>query len=135
MELSEKISARSLNDGKEFVESITADKNQSDEESDRKWIRCRNCHYKVALLSAKININNAENHIFENPAGIIYRVVCFSNAPGTINISDYTGENSWFHGYLWSISLCRSCNNHLGWHYDSGSGDFFGLIADRLTGI
>ena len=106
-----------------------------DQEIDRKWIRCRNCFNKIALISDKININHTDTHIFENPSGIFFRIICFSEAPGSVNDSEYTYENTWFPGYLWSISLCRSSTKHLGWHYDSGSGKFYGLIADRLAGV
>jgi len=102
---------------------------------DKKWVRCRSCHFKIAQQSDRVRINDADNQIFENPAGIFYRVVCFTQAPGSISISDYTEHNTWFPGYSWSITFCRSCNNHLGWHYRAGTEDFFGLIADRLTGI
>jgi len=119
----------------EFIESLNNEKFHLKEDCDKKWARCRNCHYKIALISDKTQINHVDNHIFKNPAGIFYRVVCFLNAPGTINITDYINENTWFEGYMWSITLCRSCNNHIGWHYSSGIDEFYGLIADRLTGI
>ncbi len=119
----------------EFIEYLPDDKTDQEETPDRKWVRCRSCHYKIALQSDKIKINQTDTHIFENPAGIFYRVICFTSAPGASIVSDYTDENTWFTGYLWGITLCRSCHNHLGWHYTSGSADFFGLIADRLTGI
>jgi hypothetical protein len=118
-----------------FMESAPDEESLIDEGSDKKWARCRSCHYKIALISDKTDINHADTHIFENPAGIFFRVVCFTEAPGTIDISDFTEENTWFNGYTWSITLCRFCNNHLGWHYSSGSKEFYGLIADRLTGI
>jgi hypothetical protein len=118
------------------IEELPAGEISDQEETqDQMWVHCRSCLHKIALQSDKINILNADNHIFENPAGIFYRLVCFSSAPGAVNITDYTDENTWFPGCLWSITLCRSCSNHLGWHYISESGDFFGLIADRLTGI
>jgi len=135
MEIIQEIYFRPSKIGFEFIESLPDEEQRTKEESDKKWVRCRNCNYKIALLSDKIIINNADTHIFENPGGIFFRVVCFSSAPGSINISDYTDEDTWFSGYLWSISLCRSCNNHIGWNYNSGSSEFYGLIADRLTGI
>lgn len=105
------------------------------EDTGGKWILCRNCYKKIASISDKININDTETHIFENPAGIFFRVICFSSAPGAVMITDYTEENTWFNGYLWSICLCRQCGKHLGWHYSSGAGEFYGLIADRLAGV
>lgn len=135
MEYAEVIYFKPSKTGYEFNESLQDGDIKAKEGSDKKWVRCRNCNYKIALLADKIKIDNADTHIFENPAGIFFRVVCFSEAPGSIIISDYVDENTWFSGYLWSITLCRSCNSHLGWNYSSGSSGFYGLIADRLTGI
>jgi hypothetical protein len=112
-------------------EEITDD----DISSDRKWVRCRNCGFKIALATDKIRINDADHHIFKNPAGIFFTVVCFASAPGAINITGYTEENTWFTGYSWSISICAGCGNHLGWHYNSGVSGFYGLITYRLTGV
>lgn len=108
---------------------------ETEEAHDKKWVRCRNCNNKIAKQNERIKIYNADTHIFENPAGIFFRVVCFIDAPGSTLITDHTMENTWFTGYLWSISLCRGCRSHLGWHYTSGSDEFYGLIADRLTGV
>lgn len=108
---------------------------ETEETAGRKWVLCRNCASRVALVNDRIKVGNADTHIFENPAGIIFRVVCFSEASGAADITGYTDENTWFPGFIWCISLCRGCSSHLGWHYNSGSEDFYGLIADRLTGI
>lgn len=116
------------------IEQMQGEESGAKECKDGKWVRCRNCHYKIALFSDKLYINDVHTHLFKNPAGIFFRVICFSNAPGSFNISEYTEDNSWFSGYSWSITICRSCNNHLGWHY-SGPSEFYGLIADRLSGI
>lgn len=102
---------------------------------DREWIRCRNCNSKIARVSDRIDIDGVSVHILRNPAGIIFRVVCFSDADGVVNLTQYSEEYSWFSGFLWSVSLCRICGNHIGWHYTSGSRGFYGLIADRLAGL
>jgi len=135
MEIIQDKYARSLKEESEFFECAPDEKSLIKEADDGKWARCRSCSSKIALLSDQININHTDNHIFKNPAGVFFRVICFSNAPGSMNITEYVLEDTWFEGYFWSISLCRACNTHLGWHYLSGWGNFFGLIADRLTGI
>ena len=135
MEITDYINTKSSENGSENILLTVDEKLSGEEETDRKWVRCSTCNYKITLLSDKIHINSADVHIFKNPAGIIYRVICFSQAPGSVNITEYTFENSWFSGYSWSISLCRLCNNHLGWHYSSGSEEFYGLIAERILGI
>lgn len=103
--------------------------------TDKKWIRCRSCNSKIALISDKIRINDADTHLFKNPAGIFFTVICFSSAPGAINITGHTEENTWFNGYAWSISICITCGNHLGWHYLAGESGFYGLITYRIAGI
>ncbi len=113
--------------------SLQGEVSKDDEDSGKRWILCRNCSKKIALISDKIHMNNTDTYIFENPAGLFFRVICFSNAPGTVIITDYTEENTWFEGFLWSVCLCGTCGKHLGWHYSSGSYGFYGLIADRLT--
>ncbi len=120
-------------------EEIISDRRIEDEFAEngreRKWVRCRNCHGKTALVADRIEIERVKVHIFSNPAGIMFRVICFSDACGAVNVTEYTGDHSWFQGYLWSVSLCRFCGNHIGWHYNSGLKGFYGLIADRLCGI
>ena len=98
-------------------------------------ILCRNCHAHITEKDEEISINESDYHLFKNPAGIYFRVVCFKNAQGCTIISDYTEEHTWFEGYSWAITICRICHSHLGWHYISLDRTFFGLIADRLTGI
>lgn len=98
-------------------------------------ILCRNCSEEITDIIYKININSSDFHLFKNPMGIYFRVVCFSSAAGCSIISDYTVEFTWFSGYSWAIALCRRCGSHLGWHYKSEDSAFYGLIADRLTGI
>jgi hypothetical protein len=104
-------------------------------ESDRRWARCRHCRGKIALNAHRIQINQTDNYIFQNPSGIFFRVICFSTAPGAANITEYTEENTWFKGFAWSISLCRHCGSHIGWHYVSADQNFYGLVADRLYGV
>lgn len=135
MEITVNIYARDSNAGHDFSGFLSDELLRADHDSDKKWIRCRSCFNKVALVSDKIEVDNTEIHIFENPSGIFFRIICYSDAPGSVNISEYTDEATWFPGYSWSITLCRSCKNHIGWHYDSGYGKFYGLIADRLAGL
>jgi len=106
-----------------------------DEPDIEKQILCRNCSAHITLKSEEFSFNNSDFHLFKNPAGIYFRVVCFKNAPGCLIISDYTEKFTWFEGYSWAIALCRVCHAHLGWHYISLERTFFGLVADRLTGI
>ena len=117
-----------------FFKPVLDDEFNVEDDSDKRWVRCRNCHNKIALFSDKISINGNDSYIFQNPAGIFFRIVCFANAPGSIIVSEFTDEHTWFTGYQWSISLCCLCRIHIGWLY-SGPDEFYGLIADRLSGV
>lgn len=121
----------------EVKEIIAAEPGTSYEEEPgiEEKILCRNCHAHITDKAEEVSINESDYHLFKNPAGIYFRIVCFRNAPGCTIISDYTEKYTWFEGYSWAISLCRICHSHLGWHYISLDRTFYGLIADRLTGI
>ncbi len=100
-----------------------------------KKIICINCRSIIADTSDLIRDGDSDFSIFRNPAGIFFRVACFSRTPGCVTAGEYTGEHSWFAGYKWCYALCGSCHIHLGWHFISGENSFWGLIADRLTGF
>ena len=117
-----------------FFKPVLDDEFNVEDDSDKRWVRCRSCHNKIALISDKISIDGNDSYIFQNPSGIFFRIVCFANAPGSIIVSEFTDEHTWFTGYQWSISLCGLCHKHIGWLY-SGQDEFYGLIADRLSGV
>jgi hypothetical protein len=119
----------------EEIVSAEPDSIQAEEPAIEKKILCRNCHSHITDKNEEISINESDYHLFKNPAGIYFRVVCFQNAKGCIIISDYTEMYTWFEGYSWAIALCSTCHSHLGWHYISLERTFYGLIADRLTGV
>ena len=121
----------------ETAETVTVKPEESAEESPvtDKRVLCRNCHGYVAEINDRIRINDSDYHIFRNPMGLFFRVICFSRADGVLPVTEYTYENTWFSNYSWSIALCLGCHTHLGWHYRSENSVFYGLIADRLTGV
>jgi hypothetical protein len=96
-------------------------------------IYCGRCRYAVTTAEQIIAVNGAHEHLFRNPAGIVYRIGCFSTAEGCCLSGTPTHEFTWFAGYAWSVALCANCLLHLGWHYSSEASGFFGLILDHLT--
>lgn len=65
--------------------------------------------------------NGAHGHVVFNPAGRLFRVACFHDAPGIQTVGEASGEFSWFKGYAW--------------RYDGAQIPpvFFGLIRTMLT--
>lgn len=97
-------------------------------------ILCRLCLAYIAKKRDVIEVEGSAFHYKKNPAGLYFSIICFSDASGCNNLGDYISEYSWFSGYKWSIVICTGCSSHLGWHF-IGKGSFYGLIADRITGI
>lgn len=76
------------------------------------------------------------HHVF-NPAGIVFHIGCFAEAPGVRAVGARTGRFSWFPGYVWCPTACGHCARHLGWHYVAeitvSPATFHALILDRVT--
>ena len=98
-------------------------------------IYCAKCGAMVTRGSWRVVMNGDHEHTLFNPHGRMFRVLCFSEAPGASDHGDFTEEFTWFRIYAWVLSLCRGCRTHLGWRYEGARVPkvFFGLIKFRLT--
>lgn len=100
-------------------------------------IVCLDCGALVTRTRWRLAMDGEHERTFFNPAGHVFRVLCFREAPGTIITGEPSDEFSWFKGYLWRFALCQGCGIHLGWRYE-GENDppiFFGLIKGRLSQV
>jgi len=95
-------------------------------------ILCGICSAVVTHRKQALRINNRHEHAFFNPAGIIFELKCFREAPGVAPHGEPTAEFTWFPGYCWRLVLCRNCDLHLGWLFTNDH-SFFGLIGTRLV--
>ena len=95
---------------------------------------CARCEALVTRTRWAISKEGHE-HVFFNPAGHVFRILCFSEAPGARDYGPATDDFTWFKGYDWVLALCAECGAHLGWRYEGAAAPpvFFGLIKDRLT--
>ncbi len=98
-----------------------------------KAIFCKACGSLITGREKKIAVNGSHTHTFFNPAGIVFELGCFSDAPGCHLAGEATSEFTWFADHVWRFALCRSCNVHLGWFFESGEKNFYGLILATLT--
>ncbi|MGQ9365383.1 cereblon family protein [Azospirillum sp. ST 5-10] len=97
--------------------------------------RCARCGAEVTRGRWEIAVGGDHQRTVFNPAGIVFRILCFGEAPGAGAVGAPTADFSWFAGYAWSVALCRSCGAHLGWRF-VGEGPpplFFALIRAALT--
>ena len=95
-------------------------------------IRCRSCGRVITSLREKTSIDGSHAHTFFNPAGIIFELGCFRQAPGCQLFGEASMEFTWFAGCSWRFALCGGCRAHLGWQYEGREMAFYGLILTKL---
>ncbi|BBD09676.1 cereblon family protein [Desulfovibrio ferrophilus] len=110
---------------------------QADREADRpgkgRKLLCRGCRTMITTDDTRINVSGKHRHVFANPAGYLYELGCFSQAPGCSHEGAPSWEFTWFPGHSWQIQVCRSCNALMGWSFRPPSGNgFSGLILAHL---
>jgi len=96
---------------------------------------CARCGAFMTRSRFGIRMNGDHEHVVFNPAGILFRIACFSDAPGAVAVGNASAQFSWFKGFTWRIALCRTCGVQMGWMYE-GTGApavFFGLIRSMLV--
>lgn len=97
-------------------------------------VYCAQCGALVTRGRWRLSIDGHE-HVFFNPAGIVFRILCFRDAPGVGIRGAPSDDFTWFAGYRWEIGFCAGCGQHLGWRFtgDEEPSLFFGLIKGKLT--
>jgi hypothetical protein len=106
---------------------------QANADGRRQIIRCASCRHVVTSSDAAIEVDGAHEHVHTNPAGFVFEIGCFRDAPGCAAEGPASEEWSWFPGYAWQVGLCVGCGVHLGWVFVLAAGRFYGLIVDRLV--
>ena len=94
---------------------------------------CRACGLRITGEDQRIAVNGSHTHTFFNPAGHVFEVGCFSQAPGCLVSAESSLHFTWFAGYAWRPAFCSGCAVHLGWRFERGDGGFFSLILPSLT--
>ena len=100
-----------------------------------KRLFCAACRRPVTHQDERIIVQGGHEHRCTNPQGISYHIGCFREAAGCAAVGEATTEYTWFKGYAWRIATCAHCHVHLGWHFQSESDYFHGLIVARLTSV
>lgn len=96
-------------------------------------IYCAACGHIITATKWKTERGSGHEHVFFNPAGMVFRIVCFKEAPGVAHHGTPSDEFTWFKGYDWQVATCLGCNDHLGWQFSNADDVFFGLIKPNLT--
>jgi len=100
---------------------------------ERRLVRCARCEHALTDEKARMEKDGAHRHDFVNPSGISFRIGCFRDAPGCIELGEAEAFWSWFSGYAWRHAVCGKCGAHVGWSYLGKTDGFFGLIVDRIV--
>lgn len=95
-------------------------------------LACRACGHTITTSAERTERDGAHAHVFFNPAGILFRIGCFVEAPGCRGIGPFETDFTWFAAHAWQVVVCRGCGAHLGWFF-AGATRFFGLVLDRLV--
>jgi hypothetical protein len=93
---------------------------------------CASCRHPITHDSERTEVDGAHESVRVNLAGMVFRVGCFSRAPGCRPVGEITANWTWFAGHTWQVVVCGRCGDHLGWLY-RGASRFYGLLLDHLT--
>jgi len=95
------------------------------------WL-CAWCLNRVASEKDRFLYENKSEFSFENPEGLRFNILTFSQTLGCRQGGVPTLEHTWFPGHAWSYCTCDRCGMHLGWYY-AGPHEFAGLIRERIV--
>jgi hypothetical protein len=98
---------------------------------------CARCGFAITRDDARLSIDGVHERTETNPDGCTFRFGCFATAPGCRPRGVPSKQATWFPGFWWYVQVCGACGEHLGWLFFGDApetGDFFGLILDKLTG-
>ncbi|MEW6440192.1 MAG: cereblon family protein [bacterium] len=94
---------------------------------------CWTCGFEITSAACRARVLGRHVHTFANPHGYVYRIGCFTAAPGCLCDTGETSDFTWFAGYVWSIEVCGRCQVHMGWRFRRAEHIFHGLVLDRLV--
>lgn len=94
---------------------------------------CASCGAEITRASYRIAVGGSHRHIMPNSHGVDQEIGCFCLAPGCATAGHFSLDFSSGDTGYWQTSVCATCGNDLGWHYQGADGyGFFGLILDHL---
>jgi hypothetical protein len=104
-----------------------------------KAYQCAACGGLITHSDRLIPIEGKNRHIFVNPAGVECDFHTFSTCPGALALGRSADMHTWFSGYRWSLALCQTCGQHLGWYYEALSSlqtprAFWGILISHVKG-
>jgi len=118
-----------------MLDSATAPEIQADITVDNDdEIFCAACGQSMTRQRWAVSRRDAHEHTVFNPAGKLFTIRCFADAPGVELHGDPSSDFTWFPKYRWIVAACRGCGVHIGWRFE-GADIFFGLIKTGLRSV
>ncbi len=74
------------------------EQNTDTEDTTDDALYCAECGHLITRTRWAISMDGHER-VFINPAGRVFRVCCFSEAPGASDVGAFTSEHTWFPGF------------------------------------
>jgi hypothetical protein len=115
---------------------LSSTKKQSQEKpfDEKEFLYCASCLELITTGDQRIMMEGGYEHTFFNPGGVIFKIGCFREAPGSFAQGPATADFSWFTGFQWRVAHCGRCLQHMGWQYlQNEKTGFWGLILNQLT--
>ncbi len=116
------------------VLSFTKKQSQEKPLDEKEFLYCASCLTLITTGDQRILMEGGHEHTFFNPGGVIFKIGCFQEAPGSFAQGAATADFSWFTGFQWRVAHCGGCLQHMGWQYlQKEKRGFWGMILDQLT--
>ena len=96
------------------------------------YVYCARCAHAIAHVDDRIVVNGSHDHVFTNPHGYTHHLGCFRHAPGCAIHGRPEAADTWFPRFFWRLASCDGCGTHLGWSFERGENNFFGLILKNI---
>lgn len=118
-----------------YIDASQKDQDENDSLEEEEKLYCARCKYLITKGLWRISVSGGHEHTFFNPAGNIYELFCFKEAPGVFAHAPPSGEFTWFKDYKWQPAYCKACAVLMGWRFTGGQRPrvFFALIQSKLT--
>lgn len=105
-----------------------------------KAYQCASCGGLITHSDQLLAVEGKNRHFHVNPAGVECDFHTFLSCPGAIAAGEATEDHTWFPGYGWRMAFCKTCGQHLGWHYEALSTirhprRFWGILVPNVRAV
>ena len=78
---------------------------------------CSACGQLITSTLRRISRKGNHEHTVFNPAGQVFQIACYSEAPSAAPAGDAADKYTWFPDLSWHVTFCRDCGRYMGWQF------------------